>query len=84
MDQIINEAGGLLQHIVSATISGLSNIGNNPASLAFIVAGIAVLSFKKEIKQLIWLAVILFGLGYGSIVLDGIRMLNNVVTQIQP
>ena len=84
MNQIVTELGNLLQHLMNATITGFSNISTNPSSLAFFLVGAIVLSFRKKIKQIIWLAIALFALGYGSIVIDGIRMLNDVVTQIQP
>jgi hypothetical protein len=70
----------LSNNLAQATYSGLQNIMNSPRSMTLVLLAILAWSLKDKIKNIIWLAITLTALGYGSIVIDGINVVKAIVS----
>ncbi len=79
-NMLIETTEYLSNNLAQATYSGLQNIMNSPRSMTLVLLAILAWSLKDKIKNIIWLAITLTALGYGSIVIDGINVVKAIVS----
>ena len=70
----------LSNNLAQTTYSRLQNIMNSPRSMTLVLLAILAWSLKDKIKNIIWLAITLTALGYGSVVADGIKVIQAVIS----
>ena len=79
-NMLIETTEYLSNNLAQATYSGLQNIMNSPRSMTLVLLAILAWSLKDKIKNIIWLAITLTALGYGSVVADGIKVIQAVIS----
>ncbi len=83
----LSEADGVkfanyIVHFGEYAKAGMTNILHNPFALFCFVAGIVLYLLFKRIKGIIWGVIMLFVLGYGSLVIDGARLAVDVIDKV--
>lgn len=80
-DMLINVVDYLCANLAEATFTGLENILNSPRSIVIIALAILAWGIKDKIKNVVWIALMLTAMGYGSVVMDGLNIMRDMVAK---
>ena len=74
----------LINNFVNVNVAGFSNILNNPMGILFAIAAIitVVMFVKTKAMQLLYLALFISACGYGSILIDGLKVFVNTIERL--